>query len=233
MKPIAIFYHCLFFRGWPPELAPSASQIIFEQMKELRDSGLEQAAAEIHCGINGSEESAPMADLLLPAKSARYFHGLRSCSENLTLDVLERWLPSHSGWHVLYFHAKGCTHSPGPVLDMRHRWRNCMMRHTVREWRQAVADMDAGFESVGCHWMTPPKTPAGQFIWAGNFWWAKSDFLSTLPSIWKRARIIESGIDAAESRYEAEVWIGNGPRPPTVKDYHPDWDPSKVHTCHV
>lgn len=71
--------------------------------------------------------------------------------------------------------------------------------------------------------MTGTDTPPGQSIWAGNFWWAKSDFLRTLPSIMNRERIKISGLGAAESRFESEVWIGNGPRLPRVRDYHPRW----------
>jgi hypothetical protein len=231
--PIVLFYHALFYFGNPPELWTPALEIAYEQINAFTASGLMENVSEFIVGINGGRESEAIAQLMLPSKAKLIFHGLDSKAENLTIVALEKWLQeNHDKAYICYAHIKGATHLPGAVADMRRRWRLCMERHLIWEWRQAVADLDAGFESVGCHWMTPPKTPPGQFIWAGNFWWAKSDFLSTLPSIWKRARIIESGIGAAESRYEAEVWLGNGPRPPMVKDYHPDWDPSKVHTCH-
>jgi hypothetical protein len=143
--------------------------------------------------------------------------------------MLEQWLPGHEDYYVLWFHSKGATHEPGHYLS--DRWRGCMQKHCVVNWRQCVADLDAGFESVGCHWMSGNKTPPGQSIWAGTFFWAKASFLLTLPSVMKRDRIKLSGLDSIESRYEAEVWIGNGPRLPRVKDYHPNWDPSKIATC--
>lgn len=229
MKPIAIFYHCLFALDTPGNLLPSAFQIVDDQMRSLMATGLLDAASHMEAGINGGAESAESADLVLPEKARRVYHGLASHAENPTLVLLEQWLPGHAGWYVLYFHAKGCTHPPGD--PMRSQWRGCMMRNLVANWRQCVHDLDAGFESVGCHWMTGAATPPGQSIWGGNFWWAKSDFLLTLPSIMKRARIIQSGIGAMESRYESEVWIGNGPRLPRIKDYHPGWDPGKIATC--
>jgi hypothetical protein len=231
MKPIAIFYHCLFYHGTPPEVRPIAFNIIQEQMAMLQKSGLESAASQIHVGINGGEESKDLAKLILPSKARPVFHGLQSHAENLTIVEIEKWVRDHPDCYVLYFHSKGCTHEPGPVLDMRSRWRRCMMIHLVWDWQRCVADLDKGYESVGCHWMEPPKTPPTQYIWAGNFWWAKSIFLRTLPSIYERQRIKDSGIGNVESRYEAEVWIGNGKRPPSHRDYHPNWDPTKTGEC--
>lgn len=230
MNPIAVFYHCLFLIGDPPESAPSAIRVIQEQMESMRRTGLLDAASYFSVGVNGGLESQPYASMFIPKKSVLTFHGLDSHNENSTLLNIERWLPGHKGWHVLYFHSKGAT---WPYNDyMRSRWRGCMMRHVVENWKRCVNDLSSGCDSVGCHWMVPPATPAGQHIWAGTFWWATSDYLFTLPSIMERDRIKLSGLKHADSRYESEVWIGNGPQLPKVKDYHgPNWDPSKVATC--
>lgn len=230
--PIAIFYHCLFYHGDPPELRETALNIVREQMEYLKITGLLDAASEMVVGINGGEESRDIAQAILPAKARLVFHGLRSKAENPTIVEIEKWVSRHLDWYVYYQHAKGCTHHPGTVLSQRTLWRRCMERNLVGLWRRCVTDLDAGYESVGCHWMCPPATPPSQFIWAGNFWWAKASFLFTLPSIMERARIKESGLCAAESRYEAEVWLGNGPRTPVVRDYHgPGWNPSRVGEC--
>lgn len=227
---IAIFYHGLFAVGTPDNVLPFTCEVIKGQMKTAMDSGLVDAADFFLVGINGGQESEPLADLIIPRKAQRVFHGLDSRNENPTIVAMENWLPGHEGWYVLYFHAKGTiTQSGGPVNAAK--WRGCMMRNLIANWRQCVKDLDAGNESVGCHWMTYPATPKGQSIWAGTFFWAKSDFLLTLPSIMKRDRIKESGLKHYDSRYEAEVWIGNGPRLPRVKDYHPGWNPSLMHTC--
>lgn len=230
MKPIAIFYHALFFLDSPDNLIENAATIVHGQMELLKDTGLLNAASEFHVGLNGGQESLELARLLIPSKAKITLHGLQCHNECRTLRMLEQWLPSHADWYVFYFHAKGCTH---PAEDpLRTRWRGCMTRNLISNWRQCVADLDAGFESVGCHWMTGAQTPPGQSIWAGNFWYAKASFLCTLPSIMKRERLKVSGLDSVDSRYEGEVWIGNGPRLPSVRDYHgPGWNPSKIATC--
>jgi hypothetical protein len=239
MRGIAVFYHTLFFSGDPPQLLPSACAIVHEQMQVLTQGGLLGAASQFIVGINGGDESKEYADLLLPPKATRIMHGLQSKSECRTILALEQWLPGHEDWYVCYFHAKGATHpieekTPDDIKYSRTRWRGCMMRNVIQNWTRCVSDLNSGFDAAGCHWMAPPFTPFGQHLFGGNFFWAKVSYLRTLPSIMERDRIkIQSGIDSAESRFEAEVWIGNGPRLPSVKDYHgPEWHPGMIRTCH-
>lgn len=223
MRPIAIFYHCLFAFDRPENFLKRACEIVHGQMQSVTRSGLLEAASHFTVGINGGPESLIYSRLFIPPKANCVFHGLQSHAENLTIVEIEKWLPTHPGWHVLYFHAKGCTHPPDSHygLTVSDPWRNAMMGHLVDNWRRCVADLEAGAEAVGCNWLTGMGWDKSQNIFGGNFWWATSDFLRTLPSIWARERIKTSGIGSAESRYEAEVWIGNGPRLPKVAVYHP------------
>lgn len=232
---IIIFFHALLRLGDPPELLPGAIDIIPRQMKQLQDTGLLDAASEFIVGINDEGfEGEALARILFPSKAKFVFHGLKSRCECRTILLLENWVKQHPGEYLIFYaHSKGVSHPVGsqPAL-FRERWRNCMSHHCVLNWRQCVHDLESGFESVGAHWMEPPATPPGQFIWAGNFFWSRASFLSTLPSIMLRDRIKVSGIDALESRYEAEVWLGNGPRLPRIRDYHgPNWTPCKIATC--
>lgn len=204
--------------------------VIQQQMNALRRVGLINVAQEFTIGINGGAESRGAACVLLPKEAKKVFHGLESHSENLTLVELEKWLPDHPGWNVLYFHAKGVTHPE--QSEMVTRWRGCMMHHLIENWLTCVSSLEVGYEAIGCHWMQYPLTPQGQHIFAGNFWWATSDYLRTLPSILDTPRIKESGVGSLESRYEAEVWLCGGKRLPRYKDYHgPGWHPGMVKNC--
>lgn len=217
---IAVFYHCLFCLKNEPLW--SAVKVVHEQMKTLKESGLEDAAKEIHIGVNGSKESEVYAKQFLPSKAAITYHGLESRAENLTIVMLEQWLKEHDGWAVLYLHSKGATHDlESAYAQYAGSWRRTMMGHLVFNWRFCVKDLREGAEACGCNWLVGQGWDHSQNIFGGNFWWAKSGFLRTLPSIYERERIKTSGIGALESRYESEVWIGNGPRLPIVKIYHP------------
>lgn len=221
MPPIAIFYHCLFYLGQPPELKPHAVEVVKSQIGQMKNTGLLDSASEMIIGINGGDESKDIAHQVFDPKAKLIFHGLESRAENLTIVELEKWVPSHPEWLVLYLHAKGCTHVKSAYGDFSDKWRECMMKYLVQNWRTCVADLKGEVESVGCHFMRG-MADGTQNIWAGNFFWAKAKYLATLPSIYLRERIKMSGIAALESRYESEVWIGNGARLPIVKEYLPN-----------
>lgn len=216
--PICIFYHSLFQLG--DEILPSALSVVQEQMTALKASNLDCAASEIHCGVNGGKESEVYAKALLPAKAQITYHGLESRSENLTLVMMENWVKTHPQWAVLYFHAKGSTHALGSQYGtFAGNWRRRMMHYCVDNWRHCVKDLE-NYEAVGCHWLTGQGWDQSQHYFAGTMFWVRSEFWATIPSIFTRQRIKDSGIASLESRYEAEVIIGNGPRLPFFKSYY-------------
>lgn len=221
MKPICVVYHGLFELGDPPQVLPQAIAIVHEQMDALTDSGLLYECSEFIVGLNGSLESQRIANLVIPSKARVVLHGLESRAENLTIIEIEKFVKTHPDWHVLYFHAKGATHTPGSdYANFAGRWRRCMTRRCVTEWRNAVRELDNGYDAVGCHWLTGMGHDKSQHYFAGNFFWATSNFLARVPSMYLRDRIKTSGISHLDSRYESEVWIGNGPMP-KIKDLEP------------
>jgi len=225
MKPIAVFYHCLFETGDPPHLNDNCLRVAAMQIDQLNQSGLAEACAEFHAGVNGDANgiSSLIAPGILPHRAQITYHGLKCRNECRTIQLIEDWLPTHRGWNVFYFHTKGATYPPGDGFT--GNWRYCMMNNLVWNWQRCVHDLDT-YESVGCHWMN--KLQHGDIIdtpyWGGNFWWASSDFLLTVPKLVTcgRVRTGQSRLDDYETRFEAEVWIGRG-RPPTVHDYHRNW----------
>lgn len=219
MKPIAVFYHCLFGIGEPWKELPASAAIVDEQMRALRDSGLLDSTSELVVGINGGKESEDLCDAFLPEKAKRVFHGLQSRSENRTILLMEEFAKTHPSWYLLYHHAKSSTHHPDSAYGIyATKWRRCMQRHCVLNWRRAVSTLDRGFEACGCHWLTGMGHDHSQHYFAGTFYWVTSDFFATIPSMTTRERLKISGIDSLESRYEAEVHLGNGPRLPRVLD---------------
>jgi hypothetical protein len=217
MSKIAVFYHGLFYRNL--EFQPNCFNIAQAQMGIMQASGLTDTADEIYCGVNGGEESVPFAESIFPEKAEKVYHSLQCRNEIRTIMHMQRAMSGRQGWKVLYFHCKGAFHSPEEKLIVN--WRNCMMRHLVYDWPICINSLSAGFESAGCHWKTG-QVNGTMSLWGGNFFWLTSDFLATLPPIENNARLpVMGGIDSVQSRYEAEVWIGNGPRLPRVVDYHP------------
>ncbi len=217
---IAIFFHCLTHLGNPPELLPHAVTVINEQMCALEQSGLLKLCSEFIVGANGGDETKEILNLLIPARARIVLHGLESRSENLTIIEVEKFAKANpSDWLILYFHSKNATRDATSEYGRKaEAWRRCMVRQCVTNWRQAVQYLQQGYDVACVHWRTGIMPDQSQHYAAGNHWWCTSRFFATLPSLYTRARIKQSGIGNLESRYEAEIILGTGPRLPRVKD---------------
>lgn len=207
MKPLAVFYHSWY--------APNAFPIIKEQMETLRDSGLLAEASHITVGLNGK----PDGEVWIPPVNI-IVHPEGSANENLTMVEAHEFAKKNPDWYVLYFHSKGATHEPGHwCIPLMTNWRNCMMEHCVKNWKTCVDDLQT-HEAVGVHWLDASITKNFPYF-GGNFWWARSEFLATIPSLYERHKTRTGNLWDWDNRYEAEVWLGQAPRLPIVKDYHP------------
>lgn len=126
--------------------------------------------------------------------------------EQVTLAALRRDLTRGIGGPVLYAHTKGASDSS--LINVT--WRRSMTRRVVGGWRNCL-DHLADVDAVGCHWLTPAEYPTlvESPFFGGNFWWANTDYLRTLPPLRR------------DTRWDAESWIGLGD--PTVHDLLPGW----------
>lgn len=194
-KPIAVFYHVYMSGGDPPANFDNAIRIVSTQLDSLNASGMVEEAAHICIGVNGTPEDY-LAVSSLAYEGVEIYHNLNGTAELPTMKRMQDFCKTHPGWHVLYLHTKGVIHNGNPVFE---NWRLCMEKTVIWNWRRCITDLNRGFDTVGAHWLTPAKY---SFIgkvpyWGGNFFWATSDYLNTLPII-----------DIMADRYEAEVWIG-------------------------
>ncbi len=210
---IAVWYHCKLSGGGIPS-ADAAVNILYEQMTALVESGLADAADEIHAGINGNDGDAFLVSSFAPVKTQLHVHGQDDRWEQPTLRALQLWMKP--GWAVFYHHSKGVTQPDDPF---HHLHRRTMEQHLVWNWRTCVRDLERGYDLAGINLVDEILRPVlpGRFF-AGNFWWARSDWLLRLAKIDPNDR----------DRLSAERWVcnGKGPRPLAVDYERPrlaDW----------
>ena len=201
---IAVFHHGVLSSPLCP-IGDMALEILCEQIRALKDSGLDAAASEIHLGMN--ESDLLLSASLAPGNAILHSTGDGSQGEKPTMKALEKWLPGHEGWAVCYHHMKGCTNG-------KHEARHCMEEAVIWNWKQCLSDLERGYDAVGCHWMDWRRfpIPRGHRIFGGNFWWATHKFLSQLPPLNDK---VDNG-----KYFEGEIWLGRHPGEPRVKDYH-------------
>lgn len=208
---IAVWYHCKISGSGIPD-SDAALRIVKEQMDSLNKSGLSDEANEIHVGLNGSVQDGLSIAELIPDKAVLYVHGHNSRSELSTFAHLRQWIQTHSEWMVLYHHSKGVTQ---PNDDFHHLHRRTMEKACVWNWKICVKDLSNGYDAVGINLVDPVTRPVlpGRFF-AGNFWWARAQYLLTLPSIPEQVTAYTNG-----QRCIAEMWIGRSKRRPVMMDY--------------
>jgi hypothetical protein len=183
--------------------------IVHEQMADLKRYGLLDACNDFYIGLNGddadqarvSEAASPKAMIFQNAKETW------GSGEVQTLRELREFSMAFPDHRLCYFHVKGLSYPPThPGYQSAMEWRHRMQNVVIRRWRECLMYMDRGVESVGQWWNVAPN---GSY-WAGNFWWATAEFINTLPPI------ITEG-QHSHGRYEAELWIGAGPKLPKLK----------------
>jgi len=94
---------------------------------------------------------------------------------------------------ILYVHSKGITK---PFSKPSADWRRYLVHFNIERWKDNVALLEHGFDTVGVNLLENP------LHYSGNFWWSKSSYIKNLPEV---PRFV--------NRHYAETWIcSGGPR---------------------
>lgn len=202
---LAVYYHAYI----PDE---SALDICLDQLAALQVSELGDKADRVSISLTGNPEPLMLFPSLLPKAHIHCWNNPRQGERN-TLAFLQQNL--EPGWAVCYHHSKGVS-TPG---DPYRNWRKCMERAVIINWEECVHFLEQGCDTVGAHWLCHERYPVihpSQRYWGGNFWWATSEYLMTLPPL-------PTNVHSNGRYYEGEVWIGTGPRAPRKMDMARHW----------
>ena len=177
------FYHVYADGHWnEPALA---------HVEALHSSGLIDELDDMFVGIVGNPDSRGGVKLDLPGVVvAEADDGW----EQVTLQALHAYAKENSA-KILYAHTKGAWSNS----ELARQWRVSMTHDTVTRWQECVKGLDEA-QCVGPFWISSEdERHAGhKHFFAGNFWWARSDYLAGLPPVKNR------------HRFEAEGWVGLG-----------------------
>ena len=183
------FYHVFADGDW---LTPAT-----EHIEELVISGLIDNLDDLFLGVVGSPENREKVKRELPGVC------VAECAtgwEQLTLQKVHEFAQQDDG-AIFYAHTKGAWSKS----ELARQWRVSMTHDTVTRWQECVTALQV-VEAAGPYWLKSwePEHADHDFFFAGNFWWARSDYVRTLDPV------------GVENRYQAEGWIGL--KQPTVKN---------------
>jgi hypothetical protein len=137
-------------------------------------------------------------------------HDADSGHQEVTINLIRRFAIEYRGVNVFYAHDKAAWHR-GPD-DIHVAWRRNLTEYTIARWRECVNALGT-HDIAGPYWLTRENFPNNPDVdtpfFGGNYWWARSDYLRTLP------------VCTSEKHTDAERWIGLGT--PTVFSQDPRW----------
>jgi len=169
---------------------------IREHFMEVKESGLLGVLDSVRVGIVGtSENQARVLELFDELEvPVRVVATASTGWEQVTLKKLYTFCKQDDGF-VFYAHTKGAW-SPN---SMAHPWRVSMIHDTVTRWRECVSAL-GWVQTAGPFWLRSddPMHREHKSFFAGNFWWARSEYVARLPQL------------KNENRFQAEGWIGLG-----------------------
>jgi len=172
-------------------------EIVNEIIGHLEDSGLLKKAYKIYFSVVGSGE----VDLPLNNNCSISYDLDLNFGEFITLTKLKNLADFiESNLKILYIHTKGATSDPSnqPIKD----WREYMLYFNVDKYKDMLNYLDS-HDACGVDFV---EDPVKHF--SGNFWWANSSYIKSLPKIKEISSIFSKVI--LTLRHNAEFWIGMG-----------------------
>jgi len=201
---IAIFYHIYQKNHW--------AKLFEQQIVALQKSGLYDAADYIHFGINGDE---PLPYDLVKVNSVK--RNIRTELEADTLLDLFRFAVKNPNYKILYIHTKGTTWNEDKIQNDKlystikdtlpinvNLWISYMEYFNIQRWKDCIELLNL-YDCVGTEWLKEANIGTNQKVhtsyYAGNFWWAKAEYISKLDPNFLYENV-------QWKRHQAEFWIG-------------------------
>ena len=148
-------------------------------MSKVRSSGLYDATHEIRVGVvNNVTGIIPNVRFNDP-KIVLVANGPASHYERTTLIHMRNYAETDPCCQYWYCHTKGIKYFDRP--DNNHEkncvisWINLMIHWNINHWRDASEKLKS-HDTYGCDFTRDPVCH-----YSGNFWWANSHYIRTLP----------------------------------------------------
>jgi hypothetical protein len=190
-------------------------EIIHDQLELMVKSSLYDECESISVGLIGSQENIKQVNSVIRSHSKI---NVEYHSENLryfefkTLGVLFNHSLKEEPFYAFYIHTKGCSF---PNNKGGKVWRDYMDYYVIKRWRDNIINLDKGYDTSGVKLLSGDKPPAYLTHYSGNFWWADSNYIKTLPNIFNTK---------IDDRFQAEFWIGRGaPKAASLCQRHIDY----------
>jgi len=195
--------------------------VVQKHLENIITSELSKHLEKIYIGIVGSDVNREkIKEILLSYVSKISLEIIIEATEGfeqITLEKLREHSQSNQGYYF-YAHTKSAMNSH----HANRCWMHTMEHYNLMNWIEAIRQLKSN-DAVGCFWLTHHRhpnliTPNTNSFFAGNYWWSKSEIISSLPPL------------DTSNRYMAEQWIGNK-QDLIIYDLRPGWPRQRNFNC--
>ena len=192
-----IYIHVCCINNW--------KDVLDQLYNNIKSSGLHDVVERIKCNILCKPETKEDVEMyfseLLLADAKLELLGITcniSLYETPTINLLHAHATdSEEEFNVLYLHTKGVTRTSVSVND----WINYMIYFNIIKHKTCI-DRLADHDAVGVNLVN-----VFQLHYSGNFWWAKSYYIASLPDplLFKDLNNYPNPLNS--ERHNQEFWI--------------------------
>jgi hypothetical protein len=145
-------------------------------MNAVKESGLYNKCNEIRVGVANDKGAVIPDSRFNDPKIKIIAHGPCSSYERLTLHVMRQHAETDT-CQYWYAHTKGISHFDNNTFEKENiiDWIKLMIYWNFTEWGKASNTL-LNYDVYGCEYTSYPKPH-----FSGNFWWANSYYIRTLP----------------------------------------------------
>jgi hypothetical protein len=182
--PIHVYYHI-------GAIDIDTQDIVDEQMKRFKDSGLYDQADKLYYSIVGDRKIKMPSKFKCIYSNSNYNVAELPILEQIKKDALNK------DFKCLYFHTKGSSANLQKHIKLNQRsWRRYMEYFNIDRWKINL-DILETYDTSGAS-LVFANEKWYKTHYAGNFWWANSSYIRNISDI--------NDVDS-KGRYKAEMWI--------------------------
>jgi hypothetical protein len=170
-----IFFHVYLKSGY--------SRILLDKFKKIRLSGLYEKTNKIYLTLFGDDlglHSEFLNELkeVYPKIEYVVITNQEFLNEPDTLNfMLKKASEYDTNTAMLYLHTKGVSYANPYIKKNIDAWVRYLDLYVIKQWEECVKALERNDAAGGLYVYQDPKH------FSGNFWWANSDYIKTLPKI--------------------------------------------------
>jgi hypothetical protein len=194
----------LYYHFYIPDTPSHWELLLYEQLDCIEGSLLHQQCEVEICASSNQENYRKLQEIIKSYSFLKSSWFDTDIEENKNhyegTTLLKLYDECENYQNVGYIHSKGVTSLSKQV----NRWRKVLEYGVIERWRDNIDALNAKYDVSGICW----DLFGNHF--SGNFWWAKSSYIKTLPKpvIEKWSKQIIPINSHWSSRFRYEGWIG-------------------------